>query len=99
MSGTTSDIVCLKSPAYVTLSHKPAVYDYVSVKDVHSKSPSGASDYMELGPHPLDAPAILPELGGKKVLYSNVQLIVSCPRCSLARLYKYMYARCPDKCE
>ena len=36
---------------------------------------------MELGPHPLDAPAILPELGGKKVLYSEVKLTVSCSIC------------------
>ena len=76
MSESASDIVCLKSPAYEAIPCKPPVYDYVSVSDVHPKSSLGGSNYMELGPRPLDAPAVLPALGGK-VLYSDVKHTVS----------------------
>ena len=78
MSESASDIVCFKSPAYEAVPRKPPVYDYVSVNDVQSKSSLGGSHYTELGPRPLDTPAILPELGGKKVLYSDVKHTVSC---------------------
>ena len=77
MFESTSDIVCVKSAAYEAVSHKPPVYDYVSLNDVHPKLSLEGSHYTELGPSPLDAPAILPELGGKKVLYSDVKHTVS----------------------
>ena len=79
MSESTTDIVCVKSVAYEAVSTKPPVYDYVIVKGIHPKSSSGDSNYMELGSHPLDAAAVLPELGQKKVLYSNAwKQAVSC---------------------
>ena len=77
MSKSAADIVCVKSVAYEAVPHKPPIYDYVLVNGVHPKPSSGGSHYMELGPHPLDAPAVLPELDGKKVLYSDVKLTVS----------------------
>ena len=77
MPESTSDIVCFKSPAYEAVPRKPPVYDYVSVNDIHPKSSLGNPHYTELGPCSLDAPAVLPELGGK-VLDSDVKHIVSC---------------------
>ena len=77
MSESTSDIVCVKSVAYEAISHKPPVYDYVSINDIHSKSSLGGSHCIEVGPRPLDVPAVLPELGRKKVLYSDVKPTVS----------------------
>ena len=75
---TTSDIACVKSSAYEAVSYKPHVYDYITVNDECPKLSSGDCHYMELGPRPLDAPPILPPLGGKKVLYSDVKHFVSC---------------------
>ena len=76
VSENTTEITCMKSPAYEALSLKPPVYDYVVASDIHPKSSPGGSNYTELGPRPLDAPPVLPQLGGK-VLYSNVKHTVS----------------------
>ena len=76
VSESTSDIACMKSPAYEAVSHKPPVYDYILVNDVHPTSASGGNNNTELGPSALDAPPVLPELG-RKALYSDVKHTVS----------------------
>ena len=77
VSESTSDITCMKSPAYKTGSHNPPpIYDYVLVNDSEPRAPSEGSIRMELGPYPLDAPAVLPELG-ENVLHSDVKDTVS----------------------
>ena len=89
MPETTSDIVCFKSPAYEAVPRKPPVYDYVLVNGIHPESSLGGSHYTELGPRPSDAPAVLPELGGKKVSYSDVKHTVS----------STMYVNCGLSCK
>ena len=63
VSESTSDIACMKSPACEAVSHQPSIYDYILVNDVHPNSSSGDSNSTELGPRPLDAPAVLPQVG------------------------------------
>ena len=76
VSESTSDIACTKSPAYEAVSNKRPVYDYVLVNDIQPKSSSGGSDHTELGPRPVPAPPVRPEVG-RKVSYSDVKHTVS----------------------
>ena len=77
VSESTSDIACMKSPAYESVSHEPPpIYDYVLVNDFKPKVPSEGSISMELGPRLLEFPGVLPELD-RKVLHSDAKHTVS----------------------